>query len=220
MVEARLKEMLNPRQDGPVSTDEDRKRNTFQTHTPEIVMSRKACMNCGNRKKFFAHNYAGFDLRHSSKSHAFPRRIMPSRLPGNSRREYLCEDCANAMTIECTDHGALRGTPFENGQLLLTCNECEQERERFGSPPNGYDSIEAVECPTPFQSGLLRANPVVDRYLASHPCQCGGKWELVVGNSPYESGIADNGYQCQSCGKKKWFRFRLWTTGASFPKPF
>jgi len=119
----------------------------------------------------------------------------------------------------------------------LICVRCRKESSEaeavrlsaVGHPPAGYDAITAVDL-----SVIPSANAALDnsifagihsgssiaQFIQAHPCQCGGRWDLVVGNSSYGTGIADNGYRCSACGKKRWFRFRLQRTGAEFPRPF
>jgi hypothetical protein len=62
-------------------------------------MSKKTCIKCGNPKKFLAPNYAGMKL-HKKKFYPFPSRITPSETPGDSKRDYLCGECANRILLK------------------------------------------------------------------------------------------------------------------------
>ena len=178
-------------------------------------MGKTLCFSCGNKKNLFARNYAGLKVR-SGVSLRYSRRILPSNLPKKAKGDYLCNSCAIKLTFKCIEHGNLPAGLLENGTWTIICPDCETEKKEIGLPPDGYDSIEAVEC----KSGKDPAKSVyeVHAYTLSNPCSCGGEWEMVVQNSPMPSGIEDIGYKCTSCGKKKWIRFRLWKTGAPFPK--
>lgn len=170
----------------------------------------KSCIKCRNKKRRSDDNFAGLAL-------GFGDRVSPTCFPGNTESDYLCKTCAQKIEVKCKDHGVLSklGDP-----KTPVCPECRQEYEQFGPPPSGYSSIEAFECASKSgpQGSWAADMSDVQKLLVQHSCTCGGQWELVVGNSPMPSGIADNGYRCGSCGTMKWFRFRLWNTGAPFPK--
>ena len=171
----------------------------------------KSCIHCGKKKRMLDPNYAGLEL-------GFGDRVSPAQFPGNRGTEYLCKACAQKIEVKCKDHGVVSdlGAPE-----TPVCPDCRKEYERFGSPPAGYSSIEALDFASENgpQGSWAAHMGEIQQFLSQHPCTCGGQWELIVGNSPMPSGIADNGYRCSSCGSRKWFRFRLWDTGAPFPKP-
>jgi hypothetical protein len=173
----------------------------------ETVMARRACIQCGRQRRFFALNYAGIRLDRKKPYNPFPNRISPRESPGNRRVDFLCVDCARRITVSCTEHGAIRDNTWSRRQPPR-CTKCVAEA-KLGPPPEGYDCIEAVECLSS-QGSLLGDTAASAAYLERNPCTCGGKWDLIVYNSPMPSGIADAGYRCSSCGKKKWFRFIMW----------
>lgn len=179
-------------------------------------MSKKTCIKCGKIKKFLSPNYAGLKLDKNKKSYPFLTRITPRETPGDAKSDYLCEECVNSIVVTCDEHGEIKDKTWKNGNPPK-CLKCKEEYNRFGAPPTFYQSIEAFECQG--TSGSFQGDlGLQQQILLSHPCKCGGKWKLLVGNSPMPSGIADNGYVCESCGYYKWFRFRLWETGAPFPR--
>ena len=173
-------------------------------------MPAKTCMQCGAKKSLFGKNYAGQDL-------GFGDRVSPTHYPGKSYADFLCKACAQKVVVVCKEHGDVTGNVSAN---VPVCPKCRDEFRQFGAPPSGYGSLVAFDCQTEqgSQGRWGDESGQVQKILSDHPCACGGEWELVVGNSPMPSGIADNGYRCGSCGFKKWFRFRLWVTDAPFPK--
>jgi hypothetical protein len=171
-------------------------------------MKRKTCLKCGKIKKLFAKNFAGKPL--GLKTDLFSCRIEPHQVQGDPKTEYFCKECVESIVFTCIEHGKIK---CNQGFI---CDKCLSEYTKFGAPPNGYNSIEAFECLG--SAGSFQGDFILqEQLLSSHPCRCGGKWRLIVGNSPMPSGIADNGYRCELCGYKKWFRFRMWKTGAKFP---
>ena len=85
------------------------------------------CLECGKKKRLLSKNYAGHDVQAHSK-HPFPERVKELILPGDSTTDFLCEDCANNRSSECTSHGPLKEEKF-NGGLPPICSGCRDENK-------------------------------------------------------------------------------------------
>ncbi len=93
----------------------------------------KRCIECGKNKRFFAYNYAGFQIGSVSGGH-----IKKIVLPGNKQEDFLCVDCANKRKLVCKKHGEVRGR-IRFGHIP-TCKECarlESLRDEATQFPGG-----------------------------------------------------------------------------------
>jgi len=90
----------------------------------------KNCMECGKKKSWTAHNYAGMNLRNATLEHAYPDRIKEIILPGNSVKDFLCADCANKRKVTCSVHGVVGEKLWAGG--IPTCSQCKLEKDEKG----------------------------------------------------------------------------------------
>jgi len=98
-------------------------------------------MECGEASALNIFNYAGLDVQKDG-NHAFPYRIKSLVLPGNSNNQFLCADCANKRTVECSFHRKISYSDFEMGNIP-TCAQCEKQLKAILDKklPPGFKSL-------------------------------------------------------------------------------
>lgn len=96
------------------------------------------CIKCKKSKGLTDYNYAGFNAKKSG-TYPFPARIKDIVLPGDRRKEFLCDSCANLSKIECKVHGTITDDSFGFGKPPR-CKKCDEEFEsiRIGKLPKGF----------------------------------------------------------------------------------
>jgi hypothetical protein len=101
----------------------------------------KHCIECKKKEKWRDRNYAGFNARKDG-NHCFPDRIEELTLPGNKKRQFLCNSCANKREVRCRVHGPITDGNFNRGHPP-SCKKCDAEFESIkkGSLPQGFDLI-------------------------------------------------------------------------------
>lgn len=102
----------------------------------------KKCLRCGKEKSRFAYNYAGYDIQ-KSNSYAHPEQLTPPSLPGRSRNDFLCSDCANKTTIQCKKHGVFEGRFAYGGSP--SCPQCNKHPQSKWEPDAWENSQEKKE---------------------------------------------------------------------------
>ena len=89
-------------------------------------MSKKFCIQCGQKKGLMKYNYAGFVVQEND-IHPYPERIMEIVLPGNKDEDFLCADCANRIKVYCSVHGLIDDC-FTMG-IPPRCSECVSDKK-------------------------------------------------------------------------------------------
>lgn len=80
----------------------------------------------------------------------------------------------------------------------------EQAREAERQKKNKREEVE-VPTTDPAAAAIFE-----HKYVANHPCLCGGKWQMISHDSPIPSGTSGMVCSCTKCGNEKVFVFRLW----------
>ncbi|MBI4527026.1 MAG: HEAT repeat domain-containing protein [Deltaproteobacteria bacterium] len=85
----------------------------------------KTCIECGKTKGWFQYNYAGYNTKEHLKG------LDELILPGNSKTEFLCVNCANKREVACSMHGPIDGK-FAHGSPPV-CPTCSEELRVSGT---------------------------------------------------------------------------------------